>query len=58
MVNVDVVIDGRYGVPGAQHSDTLLDLLRPDRTDTHPVTPAAGDAPVRGPDGCAVLGRT
>ncbi|MFF7987201.1 DsbA family protein [Streptomyces sp. NPDC007901] len=53
-----IVIDGRYGVPGAQDSDTLLDLLRTAWTDTHPVTPAAGDAPVCGPDGCAVPERT
>ncbi|MFI7501799.1 DsbA family protein [Streptomyces sp. NPDC049687] len=53
-----IVIDGRYGVPGAQDSDTLLDLLRTAWTDTHPVTPAAGDALVCGPDGCAVPERT
>lgn len=53
-----IVIDGRYGVPGAQDSDTLLDLLRTAWTDTHPVTPATGDAPVCGPDGCAVPERT
>ena len=53
-----IVLDGRYGVPGAQDSDTLLDLLRTAWTDTHPVTPAVGDAPVCGPDGCAVPERT
>ncbi len=53
-----IVIDGRYGVSGAQDSDTLLDLLRTAWTGTHPVTPAAGDAPVCGPDGCAVPERT
>ncbi|MEU0213074.1 DsbA family oxidoreductase [Streptomyces canus] len=53
-----IVIDGRYGVPGAQDSDTLLDLLRTAWTDTHPVTPAAGDAPVCSSDGCAVPERT
>ncbi|MYT99972.1 MULTISPECIES: DsbA family oxidoreductase [unclassified Streptomyces] len=51
-----IVIDGRYGVPGAQDSDTMLDLLRTAWTDTHPVIPAptAVDASVCGPDGCAV----
>ncbi|MEU9048348.1 MULTISPECIES: DsbA family oxidoreductase [unclassified Kitasatospora] len=51
-----IVIDGRYGVPGAQDSDTLLDLLRTAWNDPHPLTPVAegGDAPVCGPDGCAV----
>ncbi|WP_445062658.1 DsbA family oxidoreductase [Streptomyces sp. SAS_260] len=51
-----IVIDGRYGVPGAQDSGTLLDLLRTAWDDTHPPIPVAGDgdAPVCGPDGCAV----
>ncbi|WP_231981698.1 DsbA family oxidoreductase [Streptomyces malaysiensis] len=48
-----IVIDGRYAVPGAQDSDTLLDLLRTAWADTHPVVPVAGDAPVCGPNGCA-----
>ena len=53
-----IVVDGRYGVPGAQDSDTLLDLLRKAWDDTHPVASAAGgDAPVCGPDGCAVPAR-
>ncbi|MEU1307238.1 MULTISPECIES: DsbA family protein [Streptomyces] len=53
-----IVVDGRYGVPGAQDSDTLLDLLRTAWHETHPValTPA-GDAPGCGPDGCAVPAR-
>lgn len=46
-----IVIDGRYGVPGAQDSDTLLDLLRTAWDDTHPLAPAGGDAPACGPDG-------
>ncbi|MFC8826921.1 DsbA family protein [Streptomyces sp. NPDC057137] len=49
-----IVIDSRYAVPGAQVSYTLLDLPRTPWADTRPVTPVAGDAPVRGPDGCAV----
>ncbi|MFE9449726.1 DsbA family protein [Streptomyces sp. NPDC006739] len=53
-----IVVDGRYGVPGAQDSDTLLDLLRKAWDDTHPVASAVGgDAPVCGPDGCAVPAR-
>ncbi|MFD4413241.1 DsbA family protein [Streptomyces sp. NPDC058476] len=49
-----IVIDGRYAVPGAQDSDTLFDLLRTAGADTHPTAPVACDAPVCGPDGCAV----
>ncbi|WP_189278518.1 DsbA family oxidoreductase [Kitasatospora griseola] len=51
-----IVVDGRYGVPGARDSDALLDLLRTAWDDTHPLTPVAGggDAPICGPDGCAV----
>ncbi|MFJ8924925.1 DsbA family protein [Streptomyces sp. NPDC102364] len=53
-----IVVDGRYGVPGAQDSDTLLDLLRTAWDETRPVTLApAGDAPACGPDGCAVPAR-
>jgi predicted DsbA family dithiol-disulfide isomerase len=48
-----IVVDERYGVPGAQDSDGLLDLLRTAWDESHPLTPA-GDAPVCGPDGCAV----
>ncbi|PWS42352.1 protein-disulfide isomerase [Streptomyces sp. ZEA17I] len=50
-----IVVDSRYGVPGAQDSDTLLDLLRRAWNDTYPLAPVAGgDAPACGPDGCAV----
>ncbi|MER5452952.1 DsbA family oxidoreductase [Streptomyces sp. NPDC002766] len=53
-----IVVDGRYGVPGAQDSDTLLDLLRTAWDENHPLTPiSAGDAPGCGPDGCAVPAR-
>jgi predicted DsbA family dithiol-disulfide isomerase len=49
------VIDGRYAVPGARGSDALLGLLRTVWNETRPVTVApGGDAPARGPDGCAV----
>lgn len=48
-----IVVDGRYGVRGAQDSDSLLDLLRKAWDDSHPVT-VAGDALVCGPDGCAL----
>ncbi|KDN77126.1 hypothetical protein DF19_13090 [Streptomyces olindensis] len=50
-----IVVDGRYGVPGAQDSDTLLGLLRAGpsapRTPTGrwPVpSPSATDRPVAG----------
>ncbi|MFF7451569.1 MULTISPECIES: DsbA family protein [unclassified Streptomyces] len=50
-----IVVDGRYGVPGAQDRDTLLDLLQTAWDETHPITlTPAGDAPGCGPDGCAV----
>ena len=53
-----IVVDGRYGVPGAQDSDTLLDLLRTAWDETHLVTLApAGDAPGCGLDGYAVPAR-
>ena len=53
-----IVVDGRYGVPGAQDSDTLLDLLQTAWDETHPIilTPV-GDAPGCGSDGCAVPAR-
>ncbi|MFJ9749430.1 DsbA family oxidoreductase [Streptomyces chartreusis] len=52
------VVDGRYGVPGAQDSDSLLDLLRTAWNETQLITLApAGDAPGCGPDGCAVPAR-
>ncbi|MBC2640910.1 MULTISPECIES: DsbA family protein [unclassified Rhodococcus (in: high G+C Gram-positive bacteria)] len=51
-----IVVDDHYGVPGAQDSDSLVELLRKAWDDNHPITPAddAGDAPVCGPDSCAV----
>ncbi|PSR63746.1 protein-disulfide isomerase [Nocardia sp. MDA0666] len=51
-----IVIEGRYGVPGAQDGDSLLEVLRKAWDETHPLalTPDAGDAPACGPDGCAL----
>ncbi|MFJ8966818.1 DsbA family protein [Lentzea sp. NPDC102401] len=46
-----IVVDDRYGVPGAQDSDTFLELLRKAWDDSYPLT---ADAPVCGSDGCAV----
>ncbi|WP_399887194.1 DsbA family protein [Streptomyces sp. BBFR51] len=46
------VVDGRYGVPGAQSSDALLDLLRTAWDESHPLTlTPAGAAPSCGPAG-------
>ncbi|KND32769.1 DsbA family oxidoreductase [Streptomyces acidiscabies] len=55
-----IVVDDRYGIPGAQDSDSLLEVLRTAWDDSHPLTLAddAGDAPVCGPDGCAVPARS
>ncbi|MDX2937763.1 DsbA family oxidoreductase [Streptomyces ipomoeae] len=48
-----VVFDGRYAVPGAQETDTLLDILRRVWDETHPSVPAPErDAAICGPDGC------
>lgn len=53
-----ILVDGRYGVPGAADRDTLLDLLRTAWDETHPVTlTTAGDAPACGPDACALPAR-
>ncbi|MFC8567315.1 DsbA family protein [Streptomyces sp. NPDC057245] len=49
------VIDGRYTVPGAQDTDTLLGILRQVWDETHPTALVPDkDAAVCGPDGCAV----
>ncbi|MEV0824863.1 DsbA family oxidoreductase [Nonomuraea rubra] len=54
-----IVVDGRYGVAGAQDSDSLLQLLRTAWDETHPVTLApGGHAPACGPGGCAVPAAT
>jgi predicted DsbA family dithiol-disulfide isomerase len=50
-----IVIDGRYAVPGAQDSDTLLGLLQAAWNEIHPLTAVEpGDARTCGPEGCAV----
>ncbi|WP_214105412.1 DsbA family oxidoreductase [Acrocarpospora catenulata] len=48
------VIDGRYGVPGAQDTDTLLQVLRQAWTESHPVQLVGDAEEICGPDGCAV----
>ncbi|MFC5823667.1 DsbA family oxidoreductase [Nonomuraea insulae] len=54
-----IVVAGRYGVAGAQDSDSLLQLLRKAWDETHPVTFApSGHAPACVPDGCAVPSAT
>ncbi|MFJ9382035.1 DsbA family protein [Streptomyces sp. NPDC101455] len=53
-----IVIDGTYGIPGAQDSDGLLHVLRTAWDASHPLTLTTdGDAAVCGPDGCAVPAR-
>ncbi|MER6010295.1 DsbA family oxidoreductase [Streptomyces bluensis] len=50
-----IVVNGRYGIPGAQDSDAFLVVLRTAWAESHPEAMAsAGEAPVCGPDGCAV----
>ena len=50
-----IVVDGRYALPGAQDTDTLLGILRQVWDETHPtVLVADNDAATCGPDGCAV----
>jgi predicted DsbA family dithiol-disulfide isomerase len=44
-----IVIDGRYGVPGAQDSDALLNLLRTAWDETHPVTVTASRSDASAP---------
>ena len=49
------VVDGRYGIPGAQPVDAISDVLAKAWADAHPVlemTTAAGTE--CGPDGCAI----
>jgi predicted DsbA family dithiol-disulfide isomerase len=54
-----IVVDGTYGIPGAQDSDGLLDVLRTAWDASHPLTLGTdGDAAVCGPDGCAVPARS
>ncbi|WP_235854949.1 DsbA family oxidoreductase [Nonomuraea aridisoli] len=50
-----IVVDGRYALPGAQDTDTLLGILRQVWDETHPtVLVTDNDAAICGPDGCAV----
>ena len=50
-----IVVDGRYAIPAAQDTDTLLGILRQVWDETHPtVLVADNDAATCGPDGCAV----
>ena len=50
-----IVVDGRYALPGAQDTDTLLGILHQVWNETHPtVLVADNDAAICGPDGCAV----
>lgn len=50
-----IVVDGRYAIPGAQDTDTLLGILRQVWDETHPTVLVAGrDAATCAPDGCAV----
>ncbi|TDD36009.1 DsbA family oxidoreductase [Nonomuraea terrae] len=50
-----IVVDGRYALPGAQDTDSLLGILRQVWDETHPtVLVADNDAAICGPDGCAV----
>lgn len=48
------VLDGKYGVSGAQPAQTFTAALDQAWADTHPLVMQAGDAAVCGPDGCAV----
>ncbi|NEB03396.1 DsbA family oxidoreductase [Streptomyces sp. SID13726] len=48
-----IVIDGRYALPGAQDTETLLRALRELWDDSH-VAASGGTGEVCGPDGCAV----
>jgi len=53
------VIDAKFGIPGAQPADQILEVLEQAWTQAHPLTVvgvgSAGEAaPACGPDGCAV----
>jgi hypothetical protein len=50
-----IAVDGRYVLPVAQDTGTLLGILRQVWDETHPtVLVADNDAAICGPDGCAV----
>lgn len=49
------VVDGTYGVSGAQPAETFRQVLDRAWADTHPtLQPVGGDGEVCGPDGCPV----
>jgi len=49
------VVDGRYGVSGAQPTEVFAQVLERAWTDAHPVLETlAGAADACGPDGCAI----
>ncbi len=51
-----VVVDGKYGVPGAQPADVFGQVLQRAWDDAHPQVQlvTGGDAEACGPDGCAI----
>ena len=50
------VVDGRYGISGAQPAETFSQVLAQAWAETHPVLQTVGgDAEACGPDGCADL---
>jgi predicted DsbA family dithiol-disulfide isomerase len=48
------VIDGKYGVSGAQPADVLRQVLDRAWSDAHPTLTMVGDGDACGPDGCAI----
>jgi len=49
------VVDGKYGISGAQPSETFAGVLDRVWSETHPsIQVLAGDADACGPDGCAI----
>jgi predicted DsbA family dithiol-disulfide isomerase len=48
------VIDGKYGVSGAQPADVLRQILDRAWSESHPTLEMVGDGDACGPDGCAI----
>jgi predicted DsbA family dithiol-disulfide isomerase len=48
------VIDGKYGVSGAQPADVLRQILDRAWSESHPTLEILGDGEACGPDGCAI----
>ncbi len=48
------VIDGKYGVSGAQPADVLRQILDRAWSESHPTLEMVGDGEACGPDGCAI----